>query len=700
MATTTVGDCCVSLMQGTLVRPVPRYPSSVATDAALKIAANQVTTTLITRVSSLDTIFRVSGTSRLVVDMLLTIDSEIVSVSVIDPAASIITVIRGFDGTIPASHSAGRTLAAYVVAWHHNALAAEIKAIEQALGPNLSNVPGAASGGLISTRYIWQQQPASGDLSVGSNVITLSPVPPGVNGSDLEHYVYVSGGTGAPEACRITGGTAVSGAPSGTLFITCANAHTGSWAIGTATAGIQEALVAGSSYSTVRIPYGIHHLYATVFVNDHQTLAGEGRGATQLYFHLRNADGVMVGRGARVGSITIRDLLIQGMDATSTAGYALTIRNAQLVYVGNLHIAGFWSGLHITETTSFVNVTACHFDGLGAGSIATAIGINIDCGGAGVYMNNLELIGYASGPQPRAGVQVSYVGTVEICTADILHMGSGLRFCPAAAGQIILWCFFTNVTCDAGDQHGIEIAPENGGDIVGLNFTGCWSSSSSKNGVYAVKGTGARLDGLSFVNHMCVANQHEGWVLNDADNVTINSSATTESGASPSAPNTYPGLYAINTGGLMISGSRFGRAFGSPTGEKQNYGIQLDTGNVDYIIEGNNLRGNLTSAMANASSSAATGIVRNNLGIDDPSPTVLPSGDVLTMTSSTHHVSGTLPIFYIGGPGTVGGLVRLIADGAWSLGAGGNISAAVTMTAGRTITLYFDSVSSNWCPSL
>jgi hypothetical protein len=85
---TTNGDSCVALMQGTLVLPLPRYPSSVVTDASLKIAANQVQSTLTMRVSSLDTIFRVSDTSRLVVDMLLTIDSEIVSVSAIDAAPS------------------------------------------------------------------------------------------------------------------------------------------------------------------------------------------------------------------------------------------------------------------------------------------------------------------------------------------------------------------------------------------------------------------------------------------------------------------------------------------------------------------------------------------------------------------------------------------------------------------------------------
>jgi hypothetical protein len=690
--TTTNGDC-VSLMQGTLVRPVARYPSSIATDPSLKVAANRVQTTLRGSISTGDTLITVSDASRLVPEMLLSADSEILSISSI--SGNNLTVVRGFDGTQPACHSSGTTMRVEVDAWHHNALAAEITAIEQTLGPNLSNITGAVSSGLVSTLYAWQQQ-GSGNLSPGANVITLTPVPRGVSGTNVEHWVYISNGTGAAEACLITGGTAVSGAASGTIIVTCANAHSGAWTVGTATAGIQEALWVGLSYSAVFVPAGIHQLYATVWVNDHQTLFGAGRGATQLYFNTQNRDGIMVGRGPAIGSITIRDLFIGGRISSTASGYALRLRNCSLTLLANIHFQGFWSGLHITEGSSFCNVTQCHFDGLGGASIATAMGINIDSGVAGIYMNSLELIGYASGPQYRAGIRVRYIGTVEICTADILHCGSGLMFDPGA-GQLIIWCFFTNVTCDAGDLHGIEIAPTNGGDICGLNFTGCWSSSNSRKGVYANKGTGGRLTGLSFVNHMAVANREEGFALIGAKDVTISASAVTESGSPPTATNTQPGLYASNCAGLSVTGSRLGAAFQSPTGNTQNWGMVIDTGNTDFIVEGNNLRGNLSGALQNLSASTSN-IVRNNLGIDEPGA-ALASTSALTLTNSVHHVTGTASIDFVGGPGAAGGAVRLIADGAWRLTAAGNIGAAITMTPGTSITLWYDLPTARWYPN-
>jgi hypothetical protein len=119
-------------------------------------------------------------------------------------------------------------------------LVSEVEAIESSLGPNLSNLP--TSPFVINGPFNFAAQSPGGSLIVGANNITLSPVPPGVSGTDANHYVSISGGTGAAEAALIIGGGAVGGAPSGTLIIQCANAHSGAWTIKSATGGIQEAV--------------------------------------------------------------------------------------------------------------------------------------------------------------------------------------------------------------------------------------------------------------------------------------------------------------------------------------------------------------------------------------------------------------------------------------------------------------------------
>ena len=86
---------------------------------------------------------------------------------------------------------------------------------------------------------------ASVPLTVGSNTITLTPVPPGVNGSDTFHYIQVTpqgGDTGPTEWALITGGTAVSGSSSGTISFNAAYVHVASdYLLQSCTQGIQEA---------------------------------------------------------------------------------------------------------------------------------------------------------------------------------------------------------------------------------------------------------------------------------------------------------------------------------------------------------------------------------------------------------------------------------------------------------------------------
>ena len=91
-----------------------------------------------------------------------------------------------------------------------------------------------------SADYIFPVQTPGGTIVPGNNSITMTPVPAGLNGSDINHLVLV-GGTGTPEACLVTGGTGIAGATSGAIIVNCAGSHAAGWTIQTATAGIQEA---------------------------------------------------------------------------------------------------------------------------------------------------------------------------------------------------------------------------------------------------------------------------------------------------------------------------------------------------------------------------------------------------------------------------------------------------------------------------
>lgn len=108
-------------------------------------------------------------------------------------------------------------------------------------------------------------------ISVGSNEITLTPCPRGLNGSDLWHYIYISQ-SGTPEVVLVTGGTCTSNASSGTIQFSASYAHALPYTIGSATDGIQEAVIAaivpgtGGQSRQVQIDPGTHLLRARLSI--------------------------------------------------------------------------------------------------------------------------------------------------------------------------------------------------------------------------------------------------------------------------------------------------------------------------------------------------------------------------------------------------------------------------------------------------
>ena len=231
-----------------MATPSPVFPGAIATDSQLKIGNNQIQASLRVSCDGVNTILFVDSTAGFAANCLVSIDKEIIAISSVsaapNPQLTVAPGGRGFDGTAAVPHAVGAKVSMLIVAWHHNALSTEIKAIEQFLGPNGQNIASQAAPFLNAKNYNFAAQSPGGSLAAGANVVTIAPVPPGVNGSNTGYSVYISGGAGTAEAAPVSGGTAVAGAPSGTLIITCANTHSGAWTITSASGGIQEAVCA------------------------------------------------------------------------------------------------------------------------------------------------------------------------------------------------------------------------------------------------------------------------------------------------------------------------------------------------------------------------------------------------------------------------------------------------------------------------
>ena len=145
----------------------------------------------------------------------------------------------------------------------------------------VANLPPTALGGAGSysaRNYKFSAIAPGGILTVGSNIITLPGLcPAGLNGSDTNHYIRISAGTGTAEAVLITGGSCTAGSSGRTLTFTCAYAHSGAWTITSASDGIQECIIDASAHfnyapgTWIRLTgssgsESIYNVYAPIYV--------------------------------------------------------------------------------------------------------------------------------------------------------------------------------------------------------------------------------------------------------------------------------------------------------------------------------------------------------------------------------------------------------------------------------------------------
>lgn len=126
-----------------------------------------------------------------------------------------------------------------------------------------------------ATDFAWSQSPGNNLSAAGAQLVNLAQCPVGVSGTEAQYYVYISG-TGTAEAVLVTGGTCAGNGLAGTLQFTTANSHPPGYAVGSASGGLQEALIAarfipsnpaGTSHSgKVIVPPGELKLFARVSI--------------------------------------------------------------------------------------------------------------------------------------------------------------------------------------------------------------------------------------------------------------------------------------------------------------------------------------------------------------------------------------------------------------------------------------------------
>lgn len=671
--------------------PTAIYPGNIATDANLKVAANLVQTTLRVGAGASDTILFVQSLAGFTGNCLVSIDNEIIAVSSVTSGMIALNVSpggRGYDATSAVSHAAGAKVSLYIVAWHHNVLASEVKAIEGFMGPNGQNLVNLLSSNdfVVSKRFDFPAQAPGGTLNVGNNVVTLTPVPQGINGTDLNHYLYISGGTGTAEAVLITGGTAVSGAPSGTVFVNCANTHSGAWTIQTATAGIQEAISSINSTGTVIVIPGNYTIYGTITMA-WNNLAIQGQVGASLTDSTRAGMNLFqVSRPSAAGGRNkIAGLYITSAKTTDSVIY---IDGQNTMLVRDVYIQGGTpTGITIAANANTFDVYIENVN-VSLGSNTTGTGIAILSSGAtkpsGIYLSKVQL---AKG---QIGLHVTGCGGLYVNQSDIISTGTGLRIDPLSNGEVaFLW--FSDVSVDTASGNGIEITPTGTGVVRGVEFTRVWSATHTGDGLFVNPASGAVVDGVRLIGCRLVNNQQHGAQIMGGINTHFIDCAL--SGNSTGNIGVFHGLMV---GAGVTKFQVIGGIYGPTDGhlDSQAFGILVTAGASDqYQITNVNCRGNTVGTL-NDQGTGLSKIVKDNLGVDDLAINTIASAATINLGNtgqSTYFISGAIAITTIQG-GWRGRVISLIFNAAapGGVASGGNIARTQAAVQYQPIRLQYD----------
>lgn len=568
----------------------------------------------------------------------------------------------------------------------HNFVSAKSEQTDPTLvGPNEWN----ANHNIIdSTGQIWVTdfqftQTPGGSLTGGiSNTITLNAGIKGLAGSDANHYLYISGGTGTAEAVLVTGGSYIASS-GGTITFTPANNHSGTWTVTSATAGLQEA--AYYSNSVIHVQTGIYQLYAkTTIPPTHAGIRGEGCGSqnynTGTVFNWNFSTDVISSTNNGTSVFEYLSFQYNGSGTYPTAGAVFNLsETGGTSQMKSIRQVSIWNGYTGITFQGFLVLDGCFIltgqygiragvTGLQAAPFFNNVYImgptsSIPAGSIGLYLNyttggainGLFISGYAY------GIYIDNPNPVHELRIDTFHIdGFSTAGIFAQSSNNFALCTFTNFEINPSLQNGTEVSINLGTGTSLIRFS---------TGLVGVGVAGISLGGV---------------VSTNIDNIVL-----------------YNGAISYSTGGVIMNGAVadviLSKITGNPTYSGDwTYGFNINlstaTGPVQIIdCDGSN---GATSAL-NFTGGTQPFILSNFIGVTNVFATVASSTSVALPTNSRIKITGTTQITTLTG-GWTGRQVDLIFTNAapGGVGTGGNIARTQTAAQNQKITLTFD--GTNW----
>ena len=504
-----------------------------------------------------------------------------------------------------------------------------------------SSVISGINGAIQASDFNFAPQSPAGTLIAGSNSLILRPVPLGVNGTDTAHELYVYG-TGTPEPCLITGGTAVSGAKSGAITIACSNSHPAGYQISSVAGGLPEALnylPGGNGTVQFNPSYTVQvHGKVTLPASGRSTIDGMNSPRYVLYRASDYPNGNMF--EFPTGSTTAVVNMWMGNDTVSsqTSGSAFHYQHGANAYIRNINVVGGYIGFDFDGTSQIAwtdsGVTAA------ASPMFAAVYIHDSSGVPYIPVNSQFNGGFISLNPTSEGMLIEAADVIQI---NSLAFGGGgihqLHLSLLGTSDYLTGIYVNNCIFDNATNWPIKI--DGTGSMSNIHFTG---------GEVVGDANVSQFNGID-VGYSDPVTMNN-WSITGMDISSIRlSGIAVGAGAVQGAitGNVLHGNNAGNTGGdggiklasgvsdLTITGNRITNTNAAFTGHQQ-WGVGTIAGGSNVSIVGNNVLGNVSIGIG-IYGTFTDSVVSENLGYNpvgtstltcDASPCTLPATPALS----------------------------------------------------------------------
>lgn len=362
--------------------------------------------------------------------------------------------------------------------------------------------------------------------------------------------------------------------------------------------GIQAAITVAQAASggLVNIPAGNCVVNGTININSGNVqISGAGRGQTTIT--QTNTAANTFSFGGTTFDSGLSDLTIN-QNGTPTAGYGVLQTNGTGdIRIRNVRIQGTFYGAG--QSNSGVN-GVLQLDNVDFSQTANdAMRIN---GNSQFFATNVT--SYQNTAGNCLNMLQSWGSYVSNLTCQS-SAGNGINIAPAT-GATVTDAYFVNTEVDNTSSTGIAVDSTGGGSIYGLIFNSTRVGFGSGAG-WLFNGTNTA--NITVSNSRSEKNVQDGIKITNAQNSIFTNNQILGNSATGAG---YNGINVAGGTGLSLVGNVVGGFFG--TGNNQAYGITVQSGFSGVMqISHNNLQGNSTGAINNASASTSI-TISDNIG--------------------------------------------------------------------------------------